>query len=181
MTKYIFPHPMLLIGGQIFSVLTCFTLLTLLYQTVFNFESIGIVGIIVTVIYVLLSIFYYKTLWPQIFGILKITENYIVFFGLFLPIVKIKFNEVKYMDIRTFNEGNVMYGKKYDRGFLYKYILLSEMPLPSRRIDKICTSRSKKIIKYALSLKLCNALVDKLPKRFSKPIEYHIHLSRNAK
>ena len=180
MKKYIFPHVVLLVEGQILSLLLCFICLALWYQTVFNFESIGAVGVIGIVIVTPMMIFWYKNFWPQCFGILKITEKHIVFFGLFLLTVKIKFDEVKYMDIRTFDEGNVMYIKD-NKSFLHKYILLSPTPLPFRRIDKIYTSRKKKRIKYALSLKLCKALVDKVPERFSKPIEYQIHLNRNAK
>ena len=175
MKKYVFPHPVLLIEGQIFSLLLCFILLIFGYQTIFNFESIGIVGIIGIIVMIPAMIFWYKVFWQQIFGILKITEKHIVFFGLFLPPVKIKFEDVKYIDIRTFDNGNVMYNK-VDNVDSYKFMLLSPNPLPSRPINKISTSRRKKLIKYAVSKKLCEALVDKLPLNLAKPVEYQLHL-----
>lgn len=175
MKKYVFPHPVLLIEGQIFSLLLCFILLIFGYQTIFNFESIGIVGIIGILVMIPAMIFWYKFCWQQIFGILKITDEHVVFFGLFLPPVKIKFEDVKYIDIRTFDKGNVMYSKANNIDS-YKFMLLSVTPLPDRRIDKISTSRRKKLIKYAVSKKLCEALVDKLPLNLAKPVEYQLHL-----
>ena len=71
MKKCVFPHPVLLIEGQIFSLLLCFILLLLGYQTIFNFESIGIVGIIGIIVMIPAMIFWYKVFWQQIFGILK--------------------------------------------------------------------------------------------------------------
>ena len=173
MKKCVFPHPVLLIEGQIFSLLLCFILLLLGYQTLFNFESIGIVGIIGIIVMIPAMIFWYKVFWQQIFGILKITDEHVVFFGLLVPMVKIKFEDLKYLDIRTFDKGNAMYTNNVDS---YKFMLLSVTPLPDRRIDKISTSRRKKLIKYAVSKKLCEALVDKLPLNLAKPVEYQLHL-----
>ena len=92
-----------------------------------------------------------------------------------MPPVKIKFEDVKYIDIRTFDKGNVMYSKANNVDS-YKFMLLSPNPLPSRPINKISTSRRKKLIKYAVSKKLCEDLVDKLPLNLAKPVEYQLHL-----
>ena len=181
MKKYVLPHPVLLIGGQFLCLLFCGTFFGVLYETIFNYENIGSNGIIICAIFFLIIVFFYAAgFWQQYFGILKITDEYILHFGLFLPVVKIRFDEIKYMEIRVFDKGNVVYVHN-DRSFLYKYILVSPNPLPTKRIDKIRPSRRKKLIKYALSMKLCKSIVDKLPERFAKPVEYQIHLNRKAK
>jgi hypothetical protein len=180
MKKYVLPHPVLLIG-QIICLLVCGIFFLGLYETIFNYENIGSIGIIACAIFFFDIVFFYATgLWQQTFGILKITDEYILHFGLFLPVVKIRFDEIKYMEIRVFDKGNVVYVHN-DHSFLYKYILISPNPLPTKRIDKIKPSRRKKLIKYALSMKLCKSIVDKLPERFAKPVEYQIHLNRKAK
>ena len=110
MKKYDLPHPVLLIEGRIGAFLMCFVCFLVLYKTIFNYEEMGIVGIFASVGFLSSIVFFYAAgFWQQIFGILKITDEYILHFGLFLPVVKIRFDEIKYMEIRVFDKGNVMY------------------------------------------------------------------------
>ena len=111
---------------------------------------------------------------------LKITDKYVKFQGFLLPTVKIKIADINHLDIRTFKEGNVMYGS-IDTVDAYKYVLISKFNLPQKRIDKIHSSRKKKIIKYAVSYKLCKALAEVLPQNLRKPIEYQLFLYKRAR
>ena len=125
-------------------------------------------------------------LWHHCFGEIIVTEKEVIYFGLFLPIIRLKFENIKYVDIRTFDEGNIMYSKgmrRYKNANidLYKFILLSENPLPAKRIDKVRPSRKNKLIKYSVNKKLCAALVDKLPEMQSRIVDYQLYLYKRAK
>lgn len=99
-------------------------------------------------------------LWQLCFGKIIITDKYIRWRCLFCKSITLPVEEVKYTRVCTFSEGNMLYSKNsYNAGFLY--VLLSSSPLPGKRIDKI---RCKgKLIRFMLTDKLCEALVQTLP------------------
>ena len=177
---HIYPHIILLIGRFFFPFLANLLAPLFLYVTLFHFEEIGILGIISSLVTVPMTIYIDLYLWDHCFGTLLITDDYIKYYGLFLPSVKIKFDDIKYMEIRTFKEGNVLYSESPVVG-AYQFILLSTSPLPSKRIDKIHSSRKRKLIKFAISEKLCRALEGKLPGMLNRPIDYQLLLYKRAK
>ena len=74
-----------------------------------------------------------------------------------------------------------MYHKNSSVIDAYKFILISEKPLPKIRIDKIRPSKKNRLIKYAVSEKLCRAIVDKLPEMQSRIVDYQLMLYNKAK
>ena len=97
-----------------------------------------------------------------------------------MPIIRIKIEDIRFCEIRTFDEGNVMYSPNNPIVDAYKFLLLSTSPLPTKRIDKIFSSRRKKMIKFAVSYKLCSLLKEVLPKEISGAVEYQLFLYRKA-
>ena len=175
----IYPHPFLLYAGRAYALLSYGCSAFLVYGAIFDCEETHIImlgcaeGLAVFIIQ-------YVIFQEHLFSTLLITDDYIKYYGLFLPSVKIKFDDIKYMEIRTFKEGNVVYGQNPVIG-AYQFILLSTSPLPSKRIDKIHSSKKRKLIKFAISEKLCRALEGKLPGMLNKPIEYQLFLYKRAK
>lgn len=191
---HIFPHIMLLIGGRLYLILITAWLPYVWCEFIVDCNNLELVDIIadlmamipVTILLGICSIFTIDYCWHHCFGEIIVTEKEVIYFGLFLPIIRLKFENIKYVDIRTFDEGNIMYSKgmrRYKNANIdmYKFILLSEKPLPTKRIDKIRPSRKKKLIKYAVSKKLCEALVDKLPEMQSRVVDYQLYLYKRAK
>ena len=174
------PHWVLIFYGRVLMFIMYAFTVYLIYQTVFHFDAIGVVGIIMSIILVVLNVFLSKFFASQIFGTIKITDESIKFFGLFLPTLKLNFSDIKYIDIRTFKDGNVLYGKDTTAS-AYKFLLISSSPLPQKRIDKINSSAKKKIIKYAVSFKLCESIVDKLPELQARIVKYQMHLYKKQK
>ena len=174
------PHWVLLFQGRAFMFLMYAFNVVLLYQVDFRFENIGVMGIILLIVLIPLCVFLNVFFAPHIFGTLKITDESVKFFGLFLPTVKLNFSDIKYIDIRTFKDGNILYGKNTITS-TYKFLLISESPLPQKRIDKINSSAKKKIIKYAVSFKLCESIVDKLPELQARIVKYQMHIYKKQK
>ena len=178
MKKYYFPNLVLLIEGQLFGFLIYFFVLFSIYQLLFNFEESGFAGVLLFFFSILALVFNQYYFAPHCFAIIKVNDESITSFGLFLPIVKLKVDKTKYVDVRTFKEKNVFYSKSVDA---YKFIILSENPIPNTRVDKIHTSRKNKIIKVAVSEKLCAGLLEVLPKNCSKAIDYQLFLYKKSK
>ena len=166
MKTHIFPNILLLIGGRIF-LLSSIGMIPYLWILVFLDFSVDtlILLILLTIPLSFCEIWIVRFLYHQCFGEILVTEKEIIYFGLFLPTIRLKFERIKHVDIRTFDKGNVVYSKNSAIIDAHKFIIISENPLPNTRIDKIRPSRKRKLIKYAVSEKLCNALVDKLPER----------------
>ena len=191
---HIFPNIILLIFGRLFLLLSISLIPFLWSIFLLDFRSYDLAGLIVTLVLLILltvsliicEIVMIRFLWHQCFGEIIITNKEIIYFGLFLPTVKLKLDRVKYVDIRVFKEGNVMYPKV--KGFndscnvdMYKFILISENPLPRKRVDQIHSSRKNKLVKFAVNKKLCEALVDKLPEMQSRVIDYQLYQYKKAK
>ena len=181
--RTIFPNLFLLFAGTFMFILYCgillFTLYHAVYDTVIQFSTDGYYALGGFIFMLIWAIILYHLLHYQCMGVMKINDKYVKYCGPLLPTVKFKIEDIKYIDIRTFKEGNVV----YTEGSIdaYKFILLSSRPLPNKRIDKIRPSRRKKIIKFAVSYKLCEALLSVLPPERSKIIEYQMFLYNKTK
>ena len=190
---HIFPHTMLLLGGRLLLISYNAVLPYLWWLFIDDYnnsaleENIAdlILLIPLTIVFGIGVLYICHYLWHHCFGEIIVTEKEVIYFGLFLPIIRLKFENIKYVDIRTFDEGNIMYSKgmrRYKNANidLYKFILLSENPLPAKRIDKVRPSRKNKLIKYSVNKKLCEALVDKLPEMQSRIVDYQLYLYKKC-
>ena len=186
MKKHILPNLVLLIGGRLWLLLSI-TFIPFLWVLVcldFSFTSLVLCALL-TVFLVPGLCYVLPFFWNACFGEIIVTNEELIYFGLFLPTVKLKLDKIKYVDIRTFDKGNIMYPRA--KGFtetnnvdMYKFILISENPLPQKRVDKINSSRKNKLIKYAVSKKLCEALDGKLPEMQARVIDYQLYLYKKA-
>jgi hypothetical protein len=180
MKNVIIPNPFLLLFGlPSFLIADGFTV-WIWYSAFSDFEKAGGAGVVLVIMFSTFSIILHLLLGTHIFVVMYANQKGIIFFGLFLPIVKLKWGEVQYVALRTFKEGNVMYGQ-YRAVDAYKFILLSSSPLPQKRIDKIRSSRKKRLIKFSVTQKLCQVLVDHLPETKSGPFRYQLYLYKKAK
>lgn len=137
-------HPVLFFGGRLLLVLfLAFMAATIILSFVFR----HLIFVIDAIIFVPLGIFVLYNFWHNCFGKLVITEKYVRYRCLFTLSVTLSAEDIKYIDIREFREGNVAAPKN---GVCQKYLLLSSEPLPSKRIDKI--KRNRKLIKFPLGL-----------------------------
>ena len=177
--KIIYPNLVLAIEGGILSLLFYFITAYAWYITIFKFDEGGVPCAVMAIMFSLFSVFWVLQFHNQIFCRILITDKYIVWFGLFLPIVKLTYDEIKYIEIRTFDEGNVMYNKQLKNVDSYKFILLSATPISRKRVDKINTSRKQKLIKFAVSYKLCEALIEHISS--PNPINHQLMLYKKAK
>lgn len=183
MKRTIFPNLVLLVEGTVMFIMFCglllFTLYHAVYNTVIQFSAEGYSALVCFIMMLICNIGWYHLFHYQCLGVMKINDKYVKYCGPLLPTVKFKIEDIKYIDIRTFKEGNVVYSEGSIDA--YKFILLSSRPLPNKRIDKIRPSRRKKIIKFAVSYKLCEALLSVLPPERSKIIEYQMFLYNKTK
>lgn len=183
----IFPHPFLRFVGALLSLLFYGFCILELYGLLFEFQDLG--WLLLPMSLVILMILVGTVYWhiyaaPHIFGRLLITEKYILYFGFLVPFVKISYEQLRYVEIRTLKDGNVYYPQnlnEYQNVDMFKFILLSENPLPSKSVFYILSSKRKKCIKFAVSYKLCQILLDYLPKELNKPIDYQLYLYHRAK
>lgn len=183
----IFPHPFLRFVGALLSLLFYGLCILELYCLLFEFQDLG--WLLLPMSLVILMILVGTVYWhiyaaPHIFGRLLITEKYILYFGFLVPFVKISYDQLRYVEIRTLKDGNAYYPKnlnEYQNVDMFKFILLSENPLPSKSVFYILSSKRKKCIKFAVSYKLCQILLDYLPKELNKPIDYQLYLYHRAK
>lgn len=106
-----------------------------------------------------------KFLWWQCFEKLVVTKDYIEWRCLFLRSVRLKFSDIKHIDFRVYDEGNVMYNSTQAQAFniTYEFLLLSPHELPRTRIDKIKSSREKQIIKFRVTRRVCAVLSEMYP------------------
>ena len=108
----------------------------------FNFADL--LGIVISSAVIAATFFYFiPHYWPLCFGKLTLTEGYVKWHALFMRSVKIPYSELRYVEIRHFDEGNVV-PDLYGTGQMY--LLLSSKSLPKKRIDKIRSGDG--LIKY---------------------------------
>lgn len=119
---------------------------------------------VITCVMTLLFAYNIYWLWPLCFGELTLTENYVKWHALFMRSVKIPYSELRYVEIRRFDKGNVA-PDFYGTGQMY--LLLSTKPLPKKRIDKIRCGDG--LIKYQFLMRDAAVFSEYLPERY-KPM-----------
>lgn len=119
---------------------------------------------VITCVMTLLFAYSIYWLWPLCFGKLTLTENYVKWHALFMRSVKVPYSELRYVEIRHFDEGNVV-PDLYGTGQMY--LLLSSKSLPKKRIDKIRSGDG--LIKYQFLMRDAAVFSEYLPERY-KPM-----------
>ena len=172
-------HPILVIEGRL---LILMILVFMAMTIILTFVLKNLLFIVCAVVFIPLGIFVLYNFWHNCFGKLIITKDFIKYKCLFTKTVVFNIEDVKYIDIREFREGNVTVPKN---GVCQKYLLISPEPFPDMRIDKI--KRSRKIIKFPLgfkiSYKLSVALSECLPEPRNRMFaaKRHIYERNKAK
>ena len=119
---------------------------------------------VITGVMTLLFAYSIYWLWPQCFGEVTLTEDYVKWHALFMRSVKVPYSELRYVEIRHFDEGNVV-PDLYGTGQMY--LLLSSKSLPKKRIDKIRSGDG--LIKYQFLMRDAAVFSEYLPERY-KPM-----------
>ena len=119
---------------------------------------------VITCVMTLLFAYSIYWLWPLCFGELTLTEGYVKWHALFMRSVKVPYSELRYVEIRHFDEGNVV-PDLYGTGQMY--LLLSSKSLPKKRIDKIRSGDG--LIKYQFLMRDAAVFSEYLPERY-KPM-----------
>ena len=127
-------------------------------------EGFKIWYFVITCVTTLLFAYNIYWLWPLCFGELTLTEDYVKWHALFMRSVKIPYSELRYVEIRHFDEGNVV-PDLYGTGQMY--LLLSSKSLPKKRIDKIRSGDG--LIKYQFLMRDAEVFSEYLPERY-KPM-----------
>ena len=166
--KTLYPHVILLVArlswlaGIVFSlVLICWAVEDVI-QNGLHFEN-GLMYSFLALIFILGGYAAFH-LWPLIFGELTLTADYVKWHALFMRSVKIPYSELRYVEIRHFDEGNVV-PDLYGTGQMY--LLLSSKSLPKKRIDKIRSGDG--LIKYQFLMRDAAVFSEYLPERY-KPM-----------
>ena len=111
--------------------------------------------------FIMLLIFYYY-FWQNIFGELVVTDNYVKWHGLFMIPRKLKFSDIRCMEIRTMGDENAVKYDVYNTG--YQYLLISTDDLPKKKISKIRTGRN--LIKFQVTPRICRQLYECMPAKY---------------
>lgn len=161
--KTLYPHVILLIEGRIACMIMvlfpCFLIYLMIRELAF-----GWVAYFFTLLMAVLGAYGVYIAWPLCFGELTLTEGYVKWHGLFMRSVKIPYSELRYVEIRHFDEGNVV-PDLYGTGQMY--LLLSSKSLPKKRIDKIRSGDG--LIKYQFLMRDAAVFSEYLPERY-KPM-----------
>lgn len=163
MRKTLYPHIILLTEGRLFFLMLAIFPFWILYVVLRQYQGWQYC-IILLVVIVPCSIYINRIFWPLCFGELTLTKDYVKWHGLFLRSVKIPYSELRYVEIRRFDEGNVA-PDFYGTGQMY--LLLSTKPLPKKRIDKIRCGDG--LIKYQFLMRDAAVFSEYLPERY-KPM-----------
>lgn len=141
----------------------------------FNFADL--LGIVISSAVIAATFFYFiPHYWPLCFGKLTLTENYVKWHGLFIRSVKIPYSELRYVEIRHFDEGNVV-PDLYGTGQMY--LLLSSKSLPKKRIDKIRSGDG--LIKYQFLMRDAAVFSEYLPERYKPMFQSRAEVYTRAK
>lgn len=116
-----------------------------------------------------LSYWYLYHFWPLFFGELVITDTYIKWRCLFMRSCKLEFSEIKYMEIRAMGAENVV-KDIYNTG--HEYLLISTEPLPDKILDKIRTSRKRRLIKFQMTPRIYRQLAEAMPEKYKSMFRY---------
>lgn len=162
MRKTLYPHIILLTEGRLFFLMLAIIPFWILYVVLRQYQGWQYC-IILLVVIVPCSIYINRIFWPLCFGELTLTKDYVKWHGLFLRSVKIPYSELRYVEIRRFDEGNVA-PDFYGTGQMY--LLLSTKPLPKKRIDKIRCGDG--LIKYQFLMRDAQTLSEFIPEPFDR-------------
>lgn len=143
---------------MIAALFPCFLAYLIIRELVF-----GWVAYFFTLLMVVLGTYVVYILWPLCFGELTLTEGYVKWHALFMRSVKIPYSELRYVEIRHFDEGNVV-PDLYGTGQMY--LLLSSKSLPKKRIDKIRSGDW--LIKYQFLMRDAQTLSEFIPEPFDR-------------
>lgn len=166
--RILYPSPILLVGrlfwltGMAFSLVLIYWAVEDVKQSGLHFEN-GLMYSFLALIFILGGYAAFH-LWPLIFGELILTADYVKWHALFMRSVKIPYSELRYVEIRHFDEGNVV-PDLYGTGQMY--LLLSSKSLPKKRIDKIRSGNG--LIKYQFLMRDAAVFSEYLPERY-KPM-----------
>lgn len=166
--RILYPSPILLVGrlfwltGMAFSLVLIYWAVEDVMQSGLHFEN-GLMYSFLALIFILGGYAAFH-LWPLIFGELILTADYVKWHALFMRSVKIPYSELRYVEIRHFDEGNVV-PDLYRTGQMY--LLLSSKSLPKKRIDKIRSGDG--LIKYQFLMRDAEVFSEYLPERY-KPM-----------
>lgn len=161
-SKTLYPHIILLTEGRLLFLMLAIFPFCLLYVGLRQYEGWQYCVISLVVI-APCSIYVNRIFWPLCFGKLTLTKDYVKWHGLFLRSVKIPYSELRQVEIRRFDEGNVA-PDLYGTGQMY--LLLSTKPLPKKRIDKIRCGDG--LIKYQFLMRDAQALSEFIPEPFDR-------------
>ena len=64
------------------------------YATIFHFTDVGFLGLALTVVFIICIVYLLYEIGGSIFGVIKITDEYVQYNLSFLPLVKIRFDEL---------------------------------------------------------------------------------------
>ena len=92
-----------------------------------------------------------------------------------MPIIKLRYDEIKYAEIREHSENNPYYDD-YGTVDFYKFALLSPNPLPQERKTPLRPSLKKRLIKVRITYRLCQLLQERLEEPQKKPFEHQLYL-----
>lgn len=166
--RILYPSPILLVGrlfwltGMAFSLVLIYWAVEDVMQSGLHFEN-GLMYSFLALIFILGGYAAFH-LWPLIFGELTLTADYVKWHALFMRSVKIPYSELRYVEIRHFDEGNVV-PDLYGTGQMY--LLLSLKSIPKKRIDKIRSGDG--LIKYQFLMRDAEVFSEYLPERY-KPM-----------
>jgi membrane protein YdbS with pleckstrin-like domain len=169
--KTLYPHIILLTEGRLFCLMAAAVpgaILFAFHQESF-YEGVAIWQWVLWVLFALVMtagcVYVLHWLWPQCFGEVTLTEDYVKWHALFMRSVKIPYSELRHVEIRQFREGNVMWGSDmYHTG--YEFVLMSADPLPKTRIDKIRPGHG--VIKFQLFGRMNAPLGAFIPEPFDR-------------
>ena len=159
--KTLYPHVILLVA-RLMCLMFAAIPIVLIYGMIV--EGFKVWYFVITCVMTLLFAYSIYWLWPLCFGELTLTEGYVKWHALFMRSVKIPYSELRYVEIRHFDEGNVV-PDLYGTGQMY--LLLSSKSLPKKRIDKIRSGDG--LIKYQFLMRDAAVFSEYLPERY-KPM-----------
>lgn len=159
--KTLYPHVILLVA-RLMCLMFAAIPIVLIYGMIV--EGFKVWYFVITCVMTLLFAYSIYWLWPLCFGELTLTEGYVKWHALFMRSVKIPYSELRYVEIRHFDEGNVV-PDLYGTGQMY--LLLSSKSLPKKRIDKIRSGDG--LIKYQFLMRDAAVFSEYLPERY-KPV-----------
>ena len=176
MKRIFITHILAVIEGGIFMLMCAFGGLVCIYVPIWlltlevTFETIMMA--IFAPVMAVVCIYVIRYFWPLCFGTLIFTEDYVMWKCLFFRSVKTPYNELKYVKLVKFDEGNAFRNRDYyNTGFLH--LLLSSSPLPQKRIDKIRCGKG--LIKFPFSnKKLRREIYYLLPDPYNRQFKYFV-------